>query len=303
MPAARGAQGGSHFVVESKLIVNVTRGKCLCVGELANRPLSRMRGLIGRPGLPAGEGLLISPAPAIHTAFMRFPIDALFLDADLRVLGIVERLRPWRLASNARARSVLELSAGESARCGVQIGDTLELRARAGSATGASRAPDSNGADVVEPQAAPEGNRADVVEPQASPAGEEPAPAVSRMQPLRVLIVSDDRHFRTVMSLLLARRNCSVTATANAARVEDLIARDGAEVVVMDVSRSPGVTRGRKLDAGAQQVGVVLVADEARPPAYVSPVLSKWGPFSDLLEAIEQAHAHSAEREDAREHS
>src|SRR5438105_13488455 len=114
-------------MIKTKLIVNLTRKRCLCVSELADRPLLRMRGLIGRSGLPAGEGLLLTGEPGIHTAFMQFPIDAVFLDRNLRVLGIVERLRPWRVAARRRARAVLELSAGECARCGVQIGDRLEL--------------------------------------------------------------------------------------------------------------------------------------------------------------------------------
>lgn len=273
-------------MVESKLIVNVTQGRCVCVGELAYRPLSRMRGLIGRRGLPAGEGLLIRPAPAIHTAFMRFPIDALFLDADMCVLGIVERLRPWRFASNKRARAVLELSAGESARCGVQVGDTLELRARR--AIGASR------------PGALAGNGSQVIEPDGADDAEQPPPVVSRMQPLRLVVVSDDHHFRTVMSLLLARRNCSVTTTANAARVGDLIARAGADVLVMDVSRSLRAARLRNVDGFAHGVGVVLVADEARSSGN-RPVLAKWGPFDELLAAIEQEHAQCAAREDAGE--
>src|SRR3984893_19402636 len=129
--ARRGRKRRSQFMAETKLIVNLTRGECVCVSELADGPLTRMRGLIGRRGLPAGEGLLITPAPAIHTAFMRFPIDALFLDRNLRVLDIVERLRPWRVASKRNARAVLELSAGECARRGVKVGDRLELRDRA----------------------------------------------------------------------------------------------------------------------------------------------------------------------------
>ena len=94
---------------KTKLIVNLTRGECLCVSELADRMLPRMRGLLGRRGLPAGEGLLLRPAPSIHTAFMRFPIDALFLDRELRVLDIRASLPPWRVASERRARAVLEL--------------------------------------------------------------------------------------------------------------------------------------------------------------------------------------------------
>ena len=49
--------------------------------------------------------MLITPAPGIHTAFMRFPIDALFLDRSMRVIDIVERLRPWRMASRRGQRA------------------------------------------------------------------------------------------------------------------------------------------------------------------------------------------------------
>ena len=72
---------------------------------VAETPLRRMKGLLGRRGLAVGEGLLLQPASAIHTWFMRFPIDAVFLDAELRVLRVAEGLRPWRFAlRGARAR-------------------------------------------------------------------------------------------------------------------------------------------------------------------------------------------------------
>ncbi len=79
-------------LTKTKLIVNLARDEALCVGVVADRPLARMRGLVGRQALAAGEGMLLRPAPSIHTAFMRFPIDALFLDRELRVIDIVERL-------------------------------------------------------------------------------------------------------------------------------------------------------------------------------------------------------------------
>jgi uncharacterized membrane protein (UPF0127 family) len=92
---------------------------------VAASPVSRMRGLLGRSELRPGEGLLLRPASAIHTCFMRFPIDAVFLDGGLRVLGISDELRPWRAASRRGARAVLELPAGESARRGLEPGDSL----------------------------------------------------------------------------------------------------------------------------------------------------------------------------------
>jgi uncharacterized membrane protein (UPF0127 family)/CheY-like chemotaxis protein len=118
-----------HSVPETKLILNLTRGATLCErGVLADRPLRRMRGLLGRRALPSGEGLLLRPAPAIHTAFMRFDIDAVFLDSDLRVVRVVEGLRPWRAAGQRGAKAVLELAAGECARRRLALGDQLALR-------------------------------------------------------------------------------------------------------------------------------------------------------------------------------
>lgn len=73
---------------------------------------SRMRGLLGRPPLEPGEGLLLVPCRAVHTFFMRYPIDVVFLDRELRVLRVCSRVRPWRLRACRRAQAVLELPAG-----------------------------------------------------------------------------------------------------------------------------------------------------------------------------------------------
>ena len=92
---------------------------------VAASPFSRMRGLLGRSELRPGEGLLLRPASAIHTFFMRFPIDAVFLDRDWRVVGIAGDVAPWRTAGRKGAKAVLELPAGESARRGLRPGDLL----------------------------------------------------------------------------------------------------------------------------------------------------------------------------------
>jgi uncharacterized membrane protein (UPF0127 family) len=255
----------------TKLIVNLTSGRCVCVGELADRPLLRMRGLMGRRVLPAGEGLLLRPAPGIHTAFMRFPIDALFLDRDLQVLDIVEQLRPWRVASERRARAVLELAAGESARRGVEVGDRLELR-------------DRKAADVLS------SHTAEAADGAGAPSAAAPvqAPDLARLRPLRVLVISPDGHFRTAMSLLLGRRNCSVTTTANSSRLPELMVQEDADVVVVDASRVLA-TATATVREHARPVGVVLVGDEYGSGLDEPPVLAKWGPFDDLLAAIELA--------------
>jgi uncharacterized membrane protein (UPF0127 family) len=92
---------------------------------LADTALARMRGLLGRRELPNGEGILLKPASSIHMAFMRFPIDAVFLDDDFRVVKVASDLRPWRTAASRKAKAVLEIAAGEAARRGLTTGDRL----------------------------------------------------------------------------------------------------------------------------------------------------------------------------------
>ena len=96
---------------------------------VADSPLPRMRGLLGRRNLGADEGVLLRPAGSIHTFFMQFPIDVVFLDREGRVLRVVESVRPWRTAAARGARAVLELRAGESGRRRVAVGDVLEVGA------------------------------------------------------------------------------------------------------------------------------------------------------------------------------
>jgi uncharacterized protein len=92
---------------------------------LADTALARMKGLLGRRELPSGEGILLKPASSVHMAFMRFPIDAVFLDSDLRVVKVAADLKPWRAAGARGAKSVLEIPAGEASRRGVSVGDRL----------------------------------------------------------------------------------------------------------------------------------------------------------------------------------
>jgi uncharacterized membrane protein (UPF0127 family) len=94
---------------------------------LADSPFARMRGLLGRRDLGSDEGILLRPAGSIHTFFMRFSIDAVFLDRDLRVVRVAERMPPWRTAAARGARAVLELRAGEAERRGLVPGVALEV--------------------------------------------------------------------------------------------------------------------------------------------------------------------------------
>jgi uncharacterized protein len=95
--------------------------------EIPESSFGRARGLLGRSGLEPGTGMLIDRAGMVHMFFMRFAIDVVFLDRELTVLRVVERLAPWRTAARRRAHAVLELAAGECGRRGLREGDRLEI--------------------------------------------------------------------------------------------------------------------------------------------------------------------------------
>jgi uncharacterized protein len=94
---------------------------------VADKPWTRMRGLLGRRTLPAGEGILLRPASSIHMFFMAFAIDVVWLDRDLEVLGVTSELGPWRTSCRRGAHAALELAAGECERRGLRPGDRLQL--------------------------------------------------------------------------------------------------------------------------------------------------------------------------------
>jgi len=88
---------------------------------------TRFRGLMGHKGLADDEGLLLRPAGSVHTLFMRFPIDVVFLDREYTVVKVVPDLRPWRLALARRGKRTLELPSGAAARAGLERGERLVL--------------------------------------------------------------------------------------------------------------------------------------------------------------------------------
>lgn len=109
--------------------IHTADGRVVCRDcALADSVLTRLKGLLGRRGLGPGEGLLLRPANSVHTAFMRFPIDVVFLGRDLEVLDVRESVLPWRMAAQRGARAVLELGAGEAARRSITLADTLRVR-------------------------------------------------------------------------------------------------------------------------------------------------------------------------------
>jgi uncharacterized membrane protein (UPF0127 family) len=110
-------------------VANETRGTVLAErsGRVHN-PVSRGLGLMGKKGLPPDGGLIIEPCSGVVSFFMRFPIDVVFLDADRRVVHLVEHLRPWKASKIVRAsRLVVELPTGTIGQTGTKLGDTISI--------------------------------------------------------------------------------------------------------------------------------------------------------------------------------
>jgi hypothetical protein len=92
---------------------------------IASTPLARLKGLLGRSSLDHDEGMLFPHTGSIHMFFMRFAIDAVFCDRELRVIKVVRDLRPWRAAAARGAKVVIELPVGAAA--GLKPGNRLVL--------------------------------------------------------------------------------------------------------------------------------------------------------------------------------
>ena len=110
-------------------VINETKGRVVAEDlRLADGIWSRFWGLMGRKSLPQDAALLLRPSSSIHTAFMRFAIDVVFLDRSLRVVKVVPEMRPFRVTTAFRgAHSALELNAGAAAKAQMEPGDQLAL--------------------------------------------------------------------------------------------------------------------------------------------------------------------------------
>jgi hypothetical protein len=107
---------------------NVTRDTSIGDAiDIAETSAARRTGLLKHHKLDAGAGLWITPCESVHTFFMKFAIDLIYIDRKRRVRGIVRALRPWRMSICLPAHSVLELPPGTIDRSNTQKGDELEL--------------------------------------------------------------------------------------------------------------------------------------------------------------------------------
>jgi uncharacterized protein len=87
---------------------------------------ARLLGLLALPRLQPGEALALTPCSSVHTCFMRYPIDVVYLDRDSRVIKVVPALAPWRFSACLGARMALELVAGEAQRLQLRPGSHVD---------------------------------------------------------------------------------------------------------------------------------------------------------------------------------
>jgi len=231
---------------------------------VADTTLRRLRGLLGRRELSPGDGIVLRPGWSIHTAFMFFPIDVAFVDADQVVVKVVQNLKPFRASVCRGARDVVELAAGEAERRGLKPGDRLAWAAR--------------------------GVNGGAPAPAAGPSSQTSSPT----RPIRVLLASRDEEFLRLAQFLLTRNGFAVESTKKIVNAVELIGRELLDVVVLDASDSMSETARTTaaIEALHPQVGVLLVCDDERPrPATGLAMMEKWEALETLADDIRGSYA------------
>lgn len=109
-------------------IANLTRNTDLGNRiEVADTSAKRREGLLKRSALAPGEGLWIVPCESVHTFFMKFPIDLVYLDRNCVVRKVRRAVKPWRLSACLLAHSILELPVGAAQASRTEVGDRLKM--------------------------------------------------------------------------------------------------------------------------------------------------------------------------------
>ena len=237
-------------------------GRIVCERVVvADRAHRRMRGLLGRKYLRQGEGMVLRPGWSIHTAFMRFPIDAVFLDADQVVIKIEHEVGPWRTVSCRGAREVVEMAAGECHRRGLEVGDRVAWASRSAADARLDRAAGITFEDEEDD------------EPRA-----------------RILVASSDPRFLRLARFLLGGRDLEVEELTTPERLPDAILEPTVDLAVLDGAdtvaeafRTANASRARR-----PEVPVIIAADTAgRSPSGVR-VFDRWNETEELLQDIER---------------
>ena len=107
---------------------NQTRNAVLATAaEVADTSAKRRTGLLKHTKLDPGDGLWITPCESVHTFFMKFAIDLVYLSRQKQVRKVRHAVPPWRLSACLTAHSILELPAGTAKQTGTQPGDQLSI--------------------------------------------------------------------------------------------------------------------------------------------------------------------------------
>ena len=110
-------------------LTNISKNTLLAQrAEWANSFLTRLVGLLNRKSLDKGEALILDPSNSIHSFFMRFTFDAVFLDKDFKVIAILPFFRPFRISRiYSNAAVTVELPAGTIHKTQTAIGDQIRV--------------------------------------------------------------------------------------------------------------------------------------------------------------------------------
>ena len=234
-------------------------GRIVCDSVIvADGTFRRLRGLLGRKALRPDEGIVLRPAWSIHTAFMRFSIDVVFVDAEQVVMRIAPGLRPFKTASCRGAREVVELAAGECARRGLAPGDRVAWASR----------------DLV--------NTLEIKESAAL--------QVDRVG--TVLVASTDQRFVKLARFLLEGRGIAIEGQTVPASLPGSLADANVDAVLLDagVSLGDGLRALKNARAQRPNVPFVLVAEAPGDRAPVSvKVYDKWQETDAAMSALEEA--------------
>jgi CheY-like chemotaxis protein len=205
--------------------------------------------------------MVLHPAFAIHTHFMHFPIDVVFLDSDQVVIAIERNVRPWRTASCRGAREVVELAAGECDRRGLEVGDRVAWASRSVSDARA----DTTGSMWEE---APE--------PRA-----------------RILVASRDPRFVKLARFLFEGRDLEVEELSAPDRVVDGVGDTEADVVVLDGGGdvASALRTANRLRAQRPELAVVVAADTGGRSPTGTRVFDRWNETEELLHDVERVLA------------
>ena len=176
--------------------------------DVADRAPRRVRGLLGRKELGANEGMLLRPAWSIHTAFLRFPIDVLFINGEQVVMKKVANLKPFRAATCRGAREVVELAAGVCDRLGIEPGQRLSW----------APLPLHYGSVVEDRNEATSTDNGD--------------------NPLTALIASQDERFRSLATFLIGRNGFEVGSVVALNDVLERVTEKRVDLVVLDCAES-----------------------------------------------------------------